>query len=254
MAPEDCGHWYRNGVLAPLLTGVSIAVDPATRENGCLQAIPGSHAPGRIDRALTGDQAGAGRERVDAILGRLPLVHIEMQPGDALYFHANPLHRSDRNESENPRWSMICRYNAARNDPYKDAHHPRYKPFDRVPGTGILAAGAKRFADSKEDVAWLDIVKGGSFLLNPKKTLALRAIVTASARLAQTDRGNVTVTDQSGAIVPGAAVSATHASRGPLPWMAEMWRNCGRYEPYAMIFLYSGNGGAGKKNTPGRVQ
>jgi hypothetical protein len=107
---------------------------------------------------LTGDH----RERVEAILARLPLVHIEMEPGDAFYFHANLLHRSDRNESENPRWSMICCYNAARNDPYKDAHHPRYTPLIKVPDTAILTAGAKRFADSHDDVAWLDINRDSS--------------------------------------------------------------------------------------------
>jgi hypothetical protein len=159
---QDYGYWYQNGVLAPLLTSVFIAVDPATRENGCLQVIPGSHELGRIDHVLTGDQAGADRERVEAILARMPLVHVEMEPGDALFFHANLLHRSDRNASENPRWSMICCYNAARNDPYKDAHHPRYTPLGKVADSEILAAGARRFADSAEDVAWLDINRDSS--------------------------------------------------------------------------------------------
>lgn len=159
---QDYGYWYQNGVLAPLLTSVFIAVDPATRENGCLQVIPGSHELGRIEHVLTGDQAGADRERVDAILERLPLVHVEMEPGDALFFHANLLHRSDRNESEHPRWSMICCYNAARNDPYKDAHHPRYTPLVTVADAAILAAGAKRFADSGGDVAFLDIHRDAS--------------------------------------------------------------------------------------------
>ena len=111
---------------------------------------------------LTGDQAGADRERVDAILTRLPLVHVEMAPGDVVFFHANMLHRSDRNASENPRWSMICCYNAARNDPYKDAHHPRYTPLHAVEDSAILAAGEKRFADSATDVAWLDINRDAS--------------------------------------------------------------------------------------------
>jgi len=43
---------------------------------------------------------------------------MEMQPGDGLFFHANRLHRSDQNRSNNPRWPMICCYHAARNDPY----------------------------------------------------------------------------------------------------------------------------------------
>jgi len=56
---QDYGYWYQNGVLAPNLTSACIAVDRATRENGCLQVIRGSHRLGRIEHQLTGDQAGA---------------------------------------------------------------------------------------------------------------------------------------------------------------------------------------------------
>jgi ectoine hydroxylase len=159
---QDYGYWYQNGVLAPLLTSVFIAVDPATKENGCMQVIPRSHELGRIDHVQTGDQAGADRERVDEILKRMPLEYVEMEPGDALYFHANLLHRSDQNRSENSRWSMICCYNAARNDPYKESHHPRYTPLIKVPDAAILQSGLKRFADSTTNVAWLQEEKDQS--------------------------------------------------------------------------------------------
>ena len=151
---QDYGYWYQNGVLFPLLTSVSIAVDPSNQENGCLQVIPRSHELGRIDNLLSGDQAGADMERVTAVLERLPLVYCEMEPGDAVFFHANTLHRSDMNRSDNPRWSMICCYNAARNDPYKDSHHPRYTPLSVVPDGRIKDVGVRRFAEGG-DVAWL---------------------------------------------------------------------------------------------------
>ncbi|HEY2785679.1 MAG TPA: phytanoyl-CoA dioxygenase family protein [Fimbriiglobus sp.] len=152
---QDYGYWYQNGVLQPLLTSVFIAVDPCTVENGCLQVIKGSHHCGRINHVLTGEQAGADRERVDEILKRFPLVHVEMEPGDALFFHANLLHRSDQNRSDMPRWAMICCYNAARNDPYKESHHPRYTPLSVVADSAIKRVGVKRFAESG-DVAWLE--------------------------------------------------------------------------------------------------
>jgi ectoine hydroxylase len=153
---QDYGYWYQNGVLEPLLTSVFIAVDPCTRENGCLQVIRGSHRCGRIDHVLTGDQAGADRERVTELLKRMPLDYVEMGPGDALFFHPNLLHRSDRNHSDNPRWAMICCYNAARNNPYKESHHPRYTPLAVVADAAIKAVGVKRFADDASDVAWLE--------------------------------------------------------------------------------------------------
>lgn len=152
---QDYGYWYQNGVLFPLLTSVFIAVDPCTRANGCLQVLKGSHLAGRIHHVLTGDQAGADQERVRALQERLELVHVEMEPGDALFFDCNLLHRSDQNHSDNPRWSMICCYNAARNDPYRDSHHPRYTPLHVVPDSAIREVGAKRFAESG-DVAWLE--------------------------------------------------------------------------------------------------
>jgi ectoine hydroxylase-related dioxygenase (phytanoyl-CoA dioxygenase family) len=160
---QDYGYWYENGVLFPLLASAFIAVDPANRENGCLQVLERSHRMGRINHVLTGDQAGADRERVEEAVKRLPLVYVEMDPGDVLFFDCNLLHRSDQNRSANPRWSMICCYNAARNDPYKESHHPRYTPLAKVPDSAIRAAGVKRFAEaSTQDVAWLDPQKDHS--------------------------------------------------------------------------------------------
>jgi ectoine hydroxylase len=159
---QDYGYWYQNGVLFPLLCSAFIAIDPATRENGCLQVVKGSHDLGRIDHVLTGDQAGADQERVAEALKRLELVHVEMAPGDTLFFHCNLLHRSDQNRSEHPRWSMICCYNAARNDPYRESHHPRYTPLQKVSDDAVRAAGLMRFANSTGDVGWLEIDKDQS--------------------------------------------------------------------------------------------
>ena len=153
---QDYGYWYQNGVLAPNLTSAYIAVDRATRANGCLQVIRGSQRLGRIQHHLTGDQAGADPARVEEILKRYQLVHVEMEPGDILFFHANLLHRSDQNRSDEPRWSMICCYNARSNDPYLESHHPRYTPLEKVPDSAIRVAGERRFSDESGNAAWLD--------------------------------------------------------------------------------------------------
>src|SRR5262249_14290962 len=110
------------------LTSVFIAVDPCTKENGCLQVIQNSHHAGRINHVLTGDQAGADKERVEELLKRpeyLPLVYVLIEPGDSLFLRSSLLHRSAQNKRDHPRWAMICCYNARSNDPYKEAHHPR---------------------------------------------------------------------------------------------------------------------------------
>ncbi|MES3022466.1 MAG: phytanoyl-CoA dioxygenase family protein [Pseudomonadota bacterium] len=144
---QDYGYWYQNGVLFPRLCSAFIAIDPCTRENGCLQVIRQSHLLGRLDHRLTGDQAGIDPERIAAITERLETVHVLMQPGDLLLFHPNTLHRSDQNHSDNPRWSMICCYNAADNDPYKPSHHPNYTKLHKLDDAEILAMGGKRFAE-----------------------------------------------------------------------------------------------------------
>lgn len=159
---QDYGYWYQNGVLFPNLTSAFLAVDPATRENGCMQVLKGSHRMGRVDHVLTGDQAGADMERVREAQKVLELVYVEMDPGDVLFFHSNLLHRSDRNCSDHPRWAMICCYNAASNNPYKESHHPRYTPLHKVPDSAIREAGLRRFADSGSDVQWLEESKDES--------------------------------------------------------------------------------------------
>jgi hypothetical protein len=134
---QDYGYWYNNGCLFPWLASCLIAVDRATRNNGCLQVLKGSHLMGRIDHGKSGDQTGADLERVSAALERMELVYVEAEPGDALFFHCNLLHRSDQNRSPDPRWSLICCYNAARNDPYKESRHPRYEPLAKVSDSAI---------------------------------------------------------------------------------------------------------------------
>jgi ectoine hydroxylase-related dioxygenase (phytanoyl-CoA dioxygenase family) len=128
---QDYGYWYSNGCLYPDMASCLIAVDRATKENGCLQVLRGSHRMGRVDHATTGDQKGADPTRVAEAMKRHELVYCEMEPGDALFFHGNVLHCSSRNDSENPRWSLICCYNTRHNDPYiANGRHPNYSPLE----------------------------------------------------------------------------------------------------------------------------
>jgi len=143
---QDYGYWYDNGCLFPYMASAMIAVDEATVENGCLQVIKGSHHMGRINHGMVADQTGADPERVEEALQRMELVHVTMKPGDTLFFHSNLLHRSDANESDKARWVLICCYNAARNNPYKEHHHPCYTPLEIWPDDRVLDAGKAQAA------------------------------------------------------------------------------------------------------------
>jgi ectoine hydroxylase-related dioxygenase (phytanoyl-CoA dioxygenase family) len=142
---QDYGYWYDTGCLFPELASCLIAVDRATRENGCLQVLKGSHRMGRVNHVRVGDQTGADPERVAAARERLELVHCELEPGSAVFFHCNLLHRSDRNRSPDPRWALICCYNAARNDPYKESRHPRYAFLEKWPDGRIKEVGRRQW-------------------------------------------------------------------------------------------------------------
>lgn len=137
---QDYGYWYDYGVLFPNLCSVFIAVDEATKDNGCMQVLAGSHHMGRVTHMKVGEQTGADPERVAAAEERLKKVYVTMEPGDALFFHPNLLHRSDQNHSPNDRWAFICCYNARNNDPYREGRHPRYTPLVRVEPEAIRNA------------------------------------------------------------------------------------------------------------------
>jgi len=140
---QDYGYWYDLGCLYPHMASCLIAVDRATPANGCLQVIPRSHQIGRINHGPIGDQTGADPERVAVALARLEPVHVAMEPGDALFFHCNLLHRSDQNRSDEPRWAFICCYNTLHNDPYKESRHPRYHFLEKWPDERIKQIGRR---------------------------------------------------------------------------------------------------------------
>lgn len=135
---QDYGYWYQNGCLFPNMITVFIALDKCTKENSCLQVLKGSNRCGRIEHMKVGGQVGADVDRVNEIAKVCPLEYVEMDAGDALFFHCNLLHCSGQNTSAARRWAFLCAYNRADNDPVKKHHHPNYTPLTKVPNTAIL--------------------------------------------------------------------------------------------------------------------
>lgn len=180
---QDYGYWYHNGCLFPYMASAMVALDRCTRDNGCLQVLKGSHHLGRLEHGLLdGEQVGADLNRVEQACQQLDIVHAEMEAGDVLFFHCNTLHRSDQNRSSERRWTMICCYNAARNNPYIEHHHPRYTPLEKVNDDAVKNAGLRFHSAHKED----------SFLKRPAAPAELKQSVgrrfrTADSTQAKTD-------------------------------------------------------------------
>jgi len=126
-----------------------IALDHTTLENGCLKVLKGSHKLGRIDHSvIEGQQVGADLTRVSEAEKHLETIPVLMDPGDALFFHSNLLHRSDQNNSPDRRWTLICCYNRSNNRSFDETEDAKFCKLDKVPNQAIREAGSL-FASSK---------------------------------------------------------------------------------------------------------
>ncbi|MBS1531456.1 MAG: phytanoyl-CoA dioxygenase family protein [Bacteroidetes bacterium] len=136
---QDYGYWYKNQFMFPdQLISVMVALTPANKANGCLQVIRGSHKIGRVNHGFSGEQVGADMTMVDNCLKTMELVYAELEPGDALFFHSNILHRSEANLSNHPRWSIISCYSSQSNLAYNETSTSWHTPVDMVPDEAIL--------------------------------------------------------------------------------------------------------------------
>lgn len=154
---QDYGYWYKNQFLYPdQLLSIMIALTKANKENGCLQVIKGSHKMGRVNHGFAGEQVGADMVMVEHALKTMDHVYVELEPGDALFFHSNILHRSEANLSDMPRWSIISCYNSLSNHAFNDSSTSWREPVKIVPDDMLMrqdVGGAAENADflRKED-------------------------------------------------------------------------------------------------------
>lgn len=127
---QDYGYWYHNACLYPDMGSCFIMLDRATKENGCLKVLKGSHKVGRIGHGVSDTpEQTADMERIAELEKRHESVYITAEPGDVLFFHANLLHSSDENKSNDSRRTLIVCFNTKSNNPYKDSGHASYSPM-----------------------------------------------------------------------------------------------------------------------------
>jgi len=99
---QDNGLW-RDGETEPF--NFWIPLEPATRENGCMQFIPGSHKTEIVEHVLYPDSIHGElpREAVKEMLKERHVHHIELDPGDVVFWHSSMWHYSPPNPSEHSR-------------------------------------------------------------------------------------------------------------------------------------------------------
>lgn len=146
---QDYGYWYKNQFMFPdQLISVMVALTPANKENGCLQVIKGSHKMGRVNHGFAGEQVGADLVMVNNALQTMELLYCNLEPGDALFFHPNLLHRSEANLSDRPRWSLISCYCSQSNLAYNETSTAWNTPVAVVPDEAILAWEAESLSNA----------------------------------------------------------------------------------------------------------
>jgi len=146
---QDYGYWYKNQFMFPdQLISVMVALTPANKQNGCLQVIKGSHKLGRVNHGFAGEQVGADMVMVNNALKTMELVYCELQPGDALFFHSNLMHRSEANLSDYPRWSIISCYSLQTNLAYNETSTSWKTPVEVVPDEAIIEWESGSFAEN----------------------------------------------------------------------------------------------------------
>ena len=104
---QDNGLW-RDGETGPF--NAWMALDPATRENGCMQFIPGSHKTEIVPHVLYSDSIHGElpRDRVKEMIARHGVHHQELAPGDVVCWHSSLWHYSPANPSPQSRIAIAA--------------------------------------------------------------------------------------------------------------------------------------------------
>ena len=95
------------------IVGVWTALDAAVRENGCLVVLPGTHAGGLLEHDYPDWEHRnflfLGAKGIDAD----QRVHLEMDPGDTVFFHPLLVHGSGYNRTGGLRRAVAVHYASA---------------------------------------------------------------------------------------------------------------------------------------------
>ena len=133
------GYWKDMGVDIPDPHALFIAITPCTKPNGCLEVVPGSHLLGPVAHTQVSADSGIEDDTWKDILGKGYYTQpIELEAGDAVFFHGNTIHLSGDNQTANPRIGYVVTLNTRRASPVQDKNycdHPLYTRMKRFYGS-----------------------------------------------------------------------------------------------------------------------
>jgi len=105
---QDAAYW---GLDPPLVTTAWIALTPATRENGCLRVVPGSHLEQLEQHETYGEDNLLSRGQEIAVgVDESDVVDLELAAGEFSLHHVGIVHGSEPNSSDTARIGLAVRY------------------------------------------------------------------------------------------------------------------------------------------------
>jgi len=123
---QDYAYWKQEG-NEPKMLDCQLAISEATKANGCIAYVPGSHKWGLREHEVVNEAFGVYLKghyhpRDDA-------VEVEMAPGDGVFFGPLVIHGSAPNTSSNPRIMNTFAYNLTNNGQGQSREWLRGKPL-----------------------------------------------------------------------------------------------------------------------------
>src|SRR5436190_14565059 len=131
---QDYSYWTRTRPLAHLTCWIGL--DDSTRENGCLNYVPGSHKwPDLPKPVLTGEMNGVRDTLPEELKDKFDPVAIELKKGEGSFHHARTMHGSGANDTPAPRRATVI--NVFRDGVMSNANEPLLE------GVPVIARGEK---------------------------------------------------------------------------------------------------------------
>lgn len=153
--------WHQDGhywPIRPLATcTVWLALEPSTRENGCLRVIPGSHRARRLHEHLHEDRQDLTLQQrmVGGSFDEARAVDIELQPGQMSLHDVYMIHGAAANTSTQRRTGVALRYM-----PATSLFDRQLRPVDGKTGVPVNFAHRPLWLVRGQDRAGNDFVTG----------------------------------------------------------------------------------------------
>src|SRR5689334_4496978 len=132
---QDYSYWTRTKPMAHLTCWIGL--DDATRDNGCLQYVPGSHRWELLPiTGLAGDMDAIQTVLSPEQRAQFKPVAIELKAGEAAFHHPLMVHGSYANSTDHQRRATVI--NAFRDGVQSDLNQPLLKGADAIPAGSAM--------------------------------------------------------------------------------------------------------------------